>query len=86
MNEYLKGSPMTDSSRYMTKPEFFGQWLIAQRKLRNWIDDLSATARADRSFPKDGDPEAIRAHLRSQQAEGGVFQAMHDSESAWSSQ
>jgi hypothetical protein len=30
-----------------------------------------------------GDPEAVRKHLRGQQADGDVFQAVDDAESAW---
>ena len=71
------------TSRDETMPEPFGRWLIAQRERGDWIDDLAAAARADRSFPKDGDPEAIRAHLRGQQADGDVFQAVDDAESEW---
>lgn len=74
-----------DASRYAPKPEPFGRWLIAQRERGDWIDELATAARADRAFPKDGDPEAVRAHLRGQQADGDVFQAVDDAESAWSS-
>lgn len=49
------------------------------------MDDLAAAARADRTFPKDGDPEAVRAHLRKQQADGDVFAAIDDAESDWES-
>jgi hypothetical protein len=40
----------------------------------DWVDDLAAAARADRTFPKNGDPEAVRAYLRKQQADGDTFQ------------
>jgi hypothetical protein len=72
-------------ARYETKPETFGRWLIAQRDRGDWIDDLAGAARGDRSFRKDGDPEAVRKHLRDQQADGDTFQAVDDAESAWSS-
>jgi hypothetical protein len=76
---------MLDGLRYEQKLDPFGRLLIAQKERGDWIDGLAAAARADRSFPKDGDPEAIRAHLRGQQADGDVFQVVDDAESAWSS-
>ncbi|RUN76510.1 hypothetical protein EJC47_11100 [Sphingomonas sp. TF3] len=74
---------MPDLSRYQPQSEPFGRWLIAQRERGDWIDGLAAAARADRSFPKDGDPEKVRAHLRAQQADGDVFQAVDDAELDW---
>jgi hypothetical protein len=65
-------------------PEPFGRWLLAQKERGDWIDALASAARADRTFPKDGDPEAVRKHLRAQQADGDAFQAVDDAESAWS--
>lgn len=61
----------------------FGRWLLAQRDRGDWIDGIADAARADRSFPKDGDPEAVRAHLRKQQADGDAFQAIDDAEGDW---
>ncbi|WP_447724657.1 hypothetical protein [Sphingomonas koreensis] len=68
---------------YLTKREPFGRWLIAQRDRGDWVDQLADAARADRTFPKDGDPEAVRAHLRVQQADGDTFQAVDDAEMDW---
>jgi len=61
----------------------FGRWLLTQRDRGDWIDGIADAARADRTFPKDGDPEAVRAHLRKQQADGDAFQALEDAESDW---
>lgn len=72
-----------DPASYLAKREPFGRWLLAQKDRGDWVDDLAAAARADRTFPKDGDPEAVRAHLRRQQADGDVFQAVDDAEGAW---
>lgn len=77
---------MPDTSNpesYLAKRESFGRWLIAQRDRGDWVDQLAEVARDDRSFPKDGDPEAVRAHLRAQQADGDTFQAVDDAESDW---
>lgn len=78
------GGIMTDA-RYHAKAEPFGRWLIAQRDRGDWMDALAHAARSDRSFPKDGDPEAVRAYLRQQQADGDTFQVVDDAESAWMS-
>ncbi|MEG3085750.1 YozE family protein [Sphingomonas sp. PB4P5] len=69
--------------RYHAKTEAFGRWLLAQKDRGDWIDDLAAAARSDRTFPKDGDPEAARKHLRAQQADGDTFQAIDDAETEW---
>lgn len=61
----------------------FGRWLIAQRDRGDWVDGLANAARADRAFPKDGDPEVVRAYLRKQQADGDVFAAVDDAEVDW---
>jgi hypothetical protein len=70
-------------TRYQNKTEPFGQWLLAQKDRGDWIDGIAAAARADRSFPTTGDPEAVRKHLRGQQADGDVFAAIDDAESDW---
>lgn len=75
---------MTDRpDRYQPKRETFGRWLLAQKDRGDWVDGLAAAARGDRDFPKDGDPEAVRAHLRKQQADGDTFQAVDDAELDW---
>jgi hypothetical protein len=70
-----------DNARDVT----FGKWLLAQKDRGDWVDGLADAARADRTFPKTGDPEAVRAHLRKQQADGDVFQAVDDAENDWHS-
>lgn len=79
---------MTDTSdpaSYLRDREPFGRWLLSQKDRGDWVDDLAAAARADRTFPKNGDPEAVRAHLRQQQADGDTFQAIDDAENDWMS-
>ena len=61
----------------------FGRWLVTQRERGDWVDGIVDAARADRTFPKNGDPEAVRKHLRSQQADGDAFAAVDDAESDW---
>lgn len=61
----------------------FGAWLLTQRGRGDWVDGIADAARADRAFPKNGDPEAVRAHLRKQQADGDAFVAIDDAESDW---
>ncbi|WP_260597153.1 YozE family protein [Sphingomonas endolithica] len=79
---------MTETSNpasYLAKRETYGKWLLAQRDRGDWVNDLANAARADRTFPKEGDPEAVRAHLRKQQADSYVFQAVDDAEADWQS-
>ncbi|GAA0661315.1 uncharacterized protein YozE (UPF0346 family) [Sphingomonas insulae] len=61
----------------------FGRWLLTQRNRGDWVDGIAEAARADRTFPREGDPEAVRAHLRKQQADGDAFAAIDDAESDW---
>ena len=61
----------------------FGRWLLAQRDLGGLDQGHRQAPRADRTFPKEGDLEAVRAHLRKQQADSDAFQAIGDDESDW---
>lgn len=63
--------------------EPFGTWLLTQMHSEGWVGDLAKAARADRSFPRDGDPEAVRKYLREKQAESDMLEALDDAESAW---
>ena len=71
-----------DDDQQDAKPAF-GKWLLAQRGRGDWVDGIADAARTDRTFPKNGDPEAVRAHLRKQQADGDAFAAIDDAESDW---
>lgn len=70
-------SPSTDDA------EPFGTWLLAQVHRDGWISDLVKAAKADRGFPRDGDPEAVRRHLNEKQAESDMLEAVDDAESLW---
>ena len=72
---------MNDHSNEQPTP--FGQWLLQQRDRGDWVDGVADAARADRTFPRGGDPEAVRAHLCKQQADGDAFAAVDDAESDW---
>jgi hypothetical protein len=61
----------------------FGCWLIAQVWKKGWIGDLAKCAKADRDFPRDGDPEAVRTHLSSLQTDSDMFEAVDAAEAAW---
>lgn len=63
--------------------ESFGSWLLQQKDRSDWVGDLARAARTDRQFPRNGDPEAVRARLRETMAEGDMFEAVDDAESDW---
>jgi hypothetical protein len=44
---------------------------------------LAQAARTDRRFPRDGDADAVRAHLNRMQADGDSFEAVDDAETDW---
>jgi hypothetical protein len=66
-----------------TKAEAFGRWLLRQRDRGDWIDGVAEAARADRQFPKDGDPEAVRKRMREMAADGDAYAAIDDAELHW---
>jgi hypothetical protein len=78
----LKGACMIEQDDEVIKPPF-GAWLLTQHNRGDWVDGIANAARADRSFPKNGDSEEVRAHLRKQQADGDAFVALDDAESDW---
>ena len=61
----------------------FGTWLLTQITEDGWIGDLAKAAKADRSFPRNGDPDAVRLHLSSKQADSDMFEALDAAEIAW---
>ncbi|WP_267378062.1 hypothetical protein [Sphingomonas sp. GC_Shp_6] len=47
------------------------------------VGQLVAGAAADRRFPRQGDPEAVRKHLSAMQADGDLFEAVDEAEIDW---
>lgn len=72
---------MLDEDDHDREP--FGSWLLAQIHRDGWIGDLSKAAKADRGFPRDGDPDAVRRHLSEKQAESDMLEAVDDAERIW---
>ncbi len=71
-----------DDDQQETKPAF-GRWLITQKDRSDLVGQLAVGVVADRRFPRNGDPEAVRKHLSAMQAEGDMFAAVDDAESDW---
>ena len=69
--------------QYRAKSVAFGQWLLSQAMSDGWIGDLARAAKHDPKFPRQGDPEAVRARLRELGADGDAFQAVDDAETDW---
>jgi hypothetical protein len=61
----------------------FGHWLMTQKDRSDLVGQLAIGAVADRRFPRNGDPEAVRRHLTAMQAEGDMFAAVDDAEPDW---
>jgi hypothetical protein len=61
----------------------FGAWLLTQHDRSDWAGDLARAAKADRKFPRAGDPDAVRSHLGSMQAESEMLEALDDAEQIW---
>lgn len=74
---------MRDYRPSQSAREPFGRWLLAQRSRGDWIDALADAARADRAFPKDGDPEAVRLRMTELGADPDAFEALDDAELHW---
>jgi len=64
-------------------PEPFGEWLLTQAGRQGWIGGLAKAAKADRGFPRGGDPDVVRRHLSEKQAESDMFEAVDDAEGIW---
>ena len=60
--------------------EPFGTWLLTQLKRDGWIGDLAKAAKADRRFPRDGDPHMVRKHLSDNQAESAMLEVVDDAD------
>jgi hypothetical protein len=63
--------------------EPFGTWLVGQSDKQGWISELAKAAKADSLFPRDGGPDAVRAHLSNRGADGDMFEAVDDAEGEW---
>jgi len=63
--------------------ETFGAWLLTQKQHDGWIGDLARAAASDPKFPRRGTAEDVRTRLRAMMAEGDMFEAVDDAESAW---
>jgi len=73
----------TDFSRSLDETEPFGTWLLTQGNRDCWIGDLATAAKADRTFPRAGDPEEVRRHLSDKHAESDMLEAVDDAENLW---
>ena len=71
-----------EEDQHEPKPAF-SQWLMTQKDRSDLVGQLAIGAVADRRFPRNGDPEAVRRHLSAMQAEGDMFAAVDDAESDW---
>jgi len=60
--------------------EPFGTWLLTQLKRDGWIGDLAKAAKADRRFPRDGDPHMVRKHLSDNRAESAMLEVVDDAD------
>ena len=69
--------------RYHKPRPTFGFWLLQQKTRTGLVGQLAAGAAIDRGFPRDGDPEAVRKHLRAMQADGDMYAAVDDAELDW---
>nr|WP_314471021.1 hypothetical protein [uncultured Sphingomonas sp.] len=68
------------ASRYSPSKPAFGAWLLQQTKADGWVRNFALAASADRSFPRAGDPEAVRQWLSSKRASGDDWAALEDAE------
>lgn len=75
----ILNSPAVDA------PMPFGRWILQQSGRGGFIGQLAAAAKADRGFPKDGDPEAVRKRLNAQGADPDMHEALDDAELDWAS-
>lgn len=72
-----------DQAQFATK-ESFGRWLLAQLKRDDDIGALAKWAHTNRSFPIDGDVNAVSRLLNVVGAEGEMHLALEEAELDWS--
>jgi hypothetical protein len=65
------------------EPVPFGRWVLQQIDCGGFIGELAKAAKADRAFPKDGDPEAVRKRLSDQGADPDMHEALDNAELDW---
>lgn len=58
----------------------FGAWLLAQTGRKGNLGALAKAAGLDRSFPKSGTADAVRARFSAAGADGDAFEALEDAE------
>lgn len=63
-----------------SEPVPFGRWVLQQIDRGGFIGELAKAAKADRAFPRDGDPEAVRKRLSEQGADPDMHEALDDAE------
>lgn len=61
----------------------FGAWLLTKKSAPGALGELATAAAGDRNFPRNGDADAVRAHLNRMQAPGEMFEAVDDAEMDW---
>jgi len=72
-----------DLDRDAASKPAFGAWLVQQKDRGGFVGQLATVAAGDRRFPKQGNPEAVRAYLRAAMADGDMFDAVDDAEGDW---
>lgn len=69
---------MDSGNEMKAKP--FGTWLLEQTDRPGWISGLAKAAKTDRSFPRNGDIDAVRKRFQETGADGDAFEALDDAE------
>ena len=69
--------------RYQPDRPAFGAWLLQQAGRPDAVGALAKCAKADRSFPRDGDPRAISRRLNQLEADPDMHMALEDAELDW---
>ena len=58
----------------------FGEWLLAQKDREGAIAHLVSAAKADRVFPRRGNPDDVRKRLNEMQADGDMHAVVDDAD------
>jgi hypothetical protein len=71
---------------YAGQPRPFAAWLMNQTRQPGTLGELAKATRLDRSFPKSGTADDVRAHFSAAGADGDAFEALDDAERAFDRQ
>lgn len=61
----------------------FGAWLVSQHQRDDWVGLFGFQARRDLAFPRDADPNGVRAYLTGKGADADAIDMLETAAQEW---